>query len=51
MRLEDGGPRMVIALQDYMPLRDDDLPLKKDQEYVLINSSHCDWWAVENDQG
>ncbi|XP_030252500.1 tyrosine-protein kinase ITK/TSK [Sparus aurata] len=51
MRLEDGGPRMVIALQDYTPLRDDDLPLKKDQEYVLINSSHCDWWAVENDRG
>uniref|UniRef100_A0A671Z231 Tyrosine-protein kinase n=1 Tax=Sparus aurata TaxID=8175 RepID=A0A671Z231_SPAAU len=42
---------MVIALQDYTPLRDDDLPLKKDQEYVLINSSHCDWWAVENDRG
>uniref|UniRef100_A0A3B3U4K8 Tyrosine-protein kinase n=1 Tax=Poecilia latipinna TaxID=48699 RepID=A0A3B3U4K8_9TELE len=38
-------PEMVIALQDYTPQRDDDLPLQKDQEYRLINSSHSDWWT------
>uniref|UniRef100_A0A8C4EEC3 non-specific protein-tyrosine kinase n=1 Tax=Dicentrarchus labrax TaxID=13489 RepID=A0A8C4EEC3_DICLA len=38
----DVGQRMVIALQDYTPLGDDDLPLLKDQEYILINSSHTD---------
>ncbi|KAG8004196.1 Tyrosine-protein kinase ITK/TSK [Nibea albiflora] len=39
------GQRIVIALQDYTPLGDDDLPLQKDQEYTLINGSHADWWA------
>ncbi|XP_020485378.1 tyrosine-protein kinase ITK/TSK isoform X1 [Labrus bergylta] len=42
--------RTVIALQDYTPLGDDDLPLQKDQEYKLINSSHSYWWAVEDDR-
>ncbi|XP_035017316.2 tyrosine-protein kinase ITK/TSK [Hippoglossus stenolepis] len=49
--LQSGEPRMVIALQDYTPLGDDDLPLQKDQEYVLIRSSHPDWWAVKDNQG
>ncbi|XP_051276456.1 tyrosine-protein kinase ITK/TSK [Dicentrarchus labrax] len=51
MRPHDVGQRMVIALQDYTPLGDDDLPLLKDQEYILINSSHTDWWTVQNDKG
>lgn len=42
---------MVIALQDYVPMGDDDLPLQKDQEYLLINSSHSEWWAVQDDKG
>uniref|UniRef100_UPI0037E8AFCC tyrosine-protein kinase ITK/TSK n=1 Tax=Semicossyphus pulcher TaxID=241346 RepID=UPI0037E8AFCC len=51
MELRDEVQRTVIALQDYTPLGDDDLPLQKDQEYMLINSSHSEWWAVEDDQG
>nr|XP_046262891.1 tyrosine-protein kinase ITK/TSK [Scatophagus argus] len=51
MTPNDAGQRMVIALQDYTPLGDDDLPLLKDREYVLINSSHSYWWAVKNDKG
>lgn len=51
MELHDGGQRMVIALQDYAPLGDDDLPLQKDQEYVLVKSTHPDWWAVQDSQG
>ena len=51
MGLDGAGQRMVIALQDYVPLGDDDLPLQKDQEYTLINSSHSDWWAVLDDKG
>uniref|UniRef100_A0A8C9ZI65 Tyrosine-protein kinase n=1 Tax=Sander lucioperca TaxID=283035 RepID=A0A8C9ZI65_SANLU len=43
--------RKVIALQDYTPLGDDDLPLQKDKEYILIKSSHSDWWAVQDDKG
>ncbi|XP_074530436.1 tyrosine-protein kinase ITK/TSK [Halichoeres trimaculatus] len=45
------GQRIVIALQDYTPIGVDDLPLQKDHEYVLINGSHADWWAVEDGVG
>ncbi|XP_053284568.1 tyrosine-protein kinase ITK/TSK [Pleuronectes platessa] len=49
--LQGGEQRVVIALQDYTALGDDDLPLQKDQEYVLIRSTHPDWWAVQDKQG
>ncbi|XP_071313577.1 tyrosine-protein kinase ITK/TSK [Trachinotus anak] len=51
MELNDTQQRTVIALQDYSPQGDDDLPLQKDQEYVLINGSHPEWWAVQDHQG
>ncbi|XP_031713551.1 tyrosine-protein kinase ITK/TSK isoform X2 [Anarrhichthys ocellatus] len=51
MGLHDEEQSVVIALQDYKPLKNDDLPLQKDQEYTLINSCHCDWWAVQDDKG
>uniref|UniRef100_A0A3P8WXY5 Tyrosine-protein kinase n=1 Tax=Cynoglossus semilaevis TaxID=244447 RepID=A0A3P8WXY5_CYNSE len=41
----------VIALQDYVPQGDDDLPLQKDQEYLLIKSSHPEWWSVQDNLG
>ncbi|XP_053735164.1 tyrosine-protein kinase ITK/TSK isoform X1 [Synchiropus splendidus] len=51
-RLEsDSGPRSVIALQDYTPQANDDLPLQKDQEYTLIDGSHPDWWTVQDNKG
>lgn len=49
--LNYAGQRLVIALKDYEPLGDDDLPLQKDQEYILIKSSHPEWWTVQDDQG
>ncbi|CAG5992348.1 unnamed protein product [Menidia menidia] len=49
--LPDPGRQMVIALQDYTPMGDDDLPLQKDQQYLLVNGSHSDWWSVQNDKG
>lgn len=51
MRLQGALQRMVIALEDYTPHGDNDLPLHKDHEYILINSSYSDWWAVKNDRG
>ncbi|XP_072252167.1 tyrosine-protein kinase ITK/TSK [Leuresthes tenuis] len=51
MELQDSGQQWVIALQDYTAIGDDDLSLQKDQEYLLINSSHSDWWAVQDDKG
>ena len=49
--LQDSGQQWVIALQDYTAIGDDDLSLQKDQEYLLINRSHSDWWAVQDDKG
>ncbi|XP_060935786.1 tyrosine-protein kinase ITK/TSK [Limanda limanda] len=51
MEPQGGEQRMVIALQDYTPMGDEDLPLQKDQEYVLIRNTHPDWWAVQDKQG
>uniref|UniRef100_A0A7N6FD73 non-specific protein-tyrosine kinase n=1 Tax=Anabas testudineus TaxID=64144 RepID=A0A7N6FD73_ANATE len=51
MDLNYAGHRLVVALKDYIPLGDDDLPLQKDQEYILIKSSHPEWWTVQDDQG
>uniref|UniRef100_A0AAQ5YI88 Tyrosine-protein kinase n=1 Tax=Amphiprion ocellaris TaxID=80972 RepID=A0AAQ5YI88_AMPOC len=48
---EDSGQQIVIALQDYTALGDNDLSLQKDQEYTLINNSHPDWWTVQDDGG
>lgn len=47
----ESGQRIVIALQDYEPFGDNDLLLEKDQEYILINASHSDWWTVKNCEG
>ncbi|XP_069027901.1 tyrosine-protein kinase ITK/TSK [Embiotoca jacksoni] len=49
--LQDMGQKIVVALQDYTPQGDNDLPLQKDLEYVLINGSQSDWWTVQNDRG
>ncbi|XP_023153928.1 tyrosine-protein kinase ITK/TSK isoform X1 [Amphiprion ocellaris] len=49
--LQDSGQQIVIALQDYTALGDNDLSLQKDQEYTLINNSHPDWWTVQDDGG
>uniref|UniRef100_A0A674PI47 Tyrosine-protein kinase n=1 Tax=Takifugu rubripes TaxID=31033 RepID=A0A674PI47_TAKRU len=43
--------RIVIALQEYVPSRDTDLPLEKGHEYILINKSNIDWWTVRNSNG
>uniref|UniRef100_I3KM34 Tyrosine-protein kinase n=1 Tax=Oreochromis niloticus TaxID=8128 RepID=I3KM34_ORENI len=46
MELEDSGQQKVIALQNYTPQGDNDLPLQKDQEYLLVKNSHSIWWLL-----
>uniref|UniRef100_A0A669DWY9 non-specific protein-tyrosine kinase n=1 Tax=Oreochromis niloticus TaxID=8128 RepID=A0A669DWY9_ORENI len=46
MELEDSGQQKVIALQNYTPQGDNDLPLQKDQEYLLVKNSHSIWWLA-----
>uniref|UniRef100_A0A665U9F6 Tyrosine-protein kinase n=1 Tax=Echeneis naucrates TaxID=173247 RepID=A0A665U9F6_ECHNA len=43
MELRGAKQRKVIALQDYIPQGCDDLPLQKDQEYILVNGFHPEW--------
>uniref|UniRef100_A0A4W5LQF6 Tyrosine-protein kinase n=1 Tax=Hucho hucho TaxID=62062 RepID=A0A4W5LQF6_9TELE len=50
-RLSDPGQRVVVALQNYSPHEDTDLPLHKDQEYILTDSSHHNWWTVQDHRG
>uniref|UniRef100_A0A4W5Q5E0 Tyrosine-protein kinase n=1 Tax=Hucho hucho TaxID=62062 RepID=A0A4W5Q5E0_9TELE len=50
-RLSDPGQRVVVALQNYSPHGDTELPLHKDQEYILTDSSHHDWWTVQDHRG
>ncbi|XP_068181560.1 tyrosine-protein kinase ITK/TSK isoform X2 [Antennarius striatus] len=45
------GEVTLIALQNYSPLGDNDLPIEKDKEYILINCSNCNWWIVKNSSG
>uniref|UniRef100_A0A8K9V1H0 Tyrosine-protein kinase n=1 Tax=Oncorhynchus mykiss TaxID=8022 RepID=A0A8K9V1H0_ONCMY len=42
---------VVVALQNYSPHEDTDLPLHKDQEYILTDSSHHNWWTVQDHRG
>lgn len=51
MELEDSGQQKVIALQNYTPQGDNDLPLQKDQEYLLVKNSHSIWWLVQDERG
>lgn len=51
MELEDSGQQKVIALQNYTPQGDNDLPLQKDQEYLLVKNSHSTWWLVQDERG
>uniref|UniRef100_A0A7N8WQ54 Tyrosine-protein kinase n=1 Tax=Mastacembelus armatus TaxID=205130 RepID=A0A7N8WQ54_9TELE len=50
-------PNPIICIFKYTLERvvranlDDDLPLHKDQEYILISSTHPDWWFIQNEQG
>ncbi|KAF7229669.1 tyrosine-protein kinase ITK/TSK [Nothobranchius furzeri] len=51
MELRESRQRLVVALQDYTPQGDNDLPLHKDQQYLLISSSHSEWWTVQDETG
>ncbi|XP_037531904.1 tyrosine-protein kinase ITK/TSK [Nematolebias whitei] len=51
MKLQDSEQQLVVALQDYKPQGKDSLPLLKDQEYLLISSSHLNWWRVQDNKG
>ncbi|KAG7260101.1 hypothetical protein CRUP_010159 [Coryphaenoides rupestris] len=45
------GERLGVAIQDYSPQGHSDLALQADQEYTIIDSSHPDWWIIQDNAG
>ncbi|KAA0709429.1 Tyrosine-protein kinase ITK/TSK [Triplophysa tibetana] len=43
--------RIVVAQRNFNPKEDTDLPLHKDEEYVVIDSSEPNWWTVRDKNG
>lgn len=51
MGQSDAVMRIVIAVQEYLPLENVHLRLQKDQLYILISDSEFDWWKVQDNMG
>ncbi|XP_016413769.1 tyrosine-protein kinase ITK/TSK-like [Sinocyclocheilus rhinocerous] len=50
-RSSDPEERIVVALRNFSPVEDTDLPLHKDEEYFVIDSSEPNWWTVRDKNG
>ncbi|KTG45243.1 hypothetical protein cypCar_00027283 [Cyprinus carpio] len=50
-RSSDPEERIVVALRNFSPEEDTDLPLHKDEEYFVIDSSELNWWTVRDKNG
>ncbi|XP_052006031.1 tyrosine-protein kinase ITK/TSK-like [Xyrauchen texanus] len=50
-RFLDLEERIVVALRNFNPEEDTDLPLHKDEEYIVIDSSEPNWWTVRDKNG
>ncbi|XP_063046571.1 tyrosine-protein kinase ITK/TSK [Engraulis encrasicolus] len=50
-RFSDPQERVVVALKDFVAAQDSDLPLRKDEEYILTDSSQQTWWTVQDREG
>ncbi|KAK3564365.1 hypothetical protein QTP86_017331 [Hemibagrus guttatus] len=44
-------PRIVVALKNFIPQEDTDIPLHKDEEYTVIDCSEANWWTVRDKNG
>ncbi|XP_063169438.1 tyrosine-protein kinase BTK isoform X1 [Candoia aspera] len=43
--------RKVIALYDYTPMNDQDLDLRKGEEYLILEESSESWWRAQDQNG
>ncbi|XP_076877043.1 tyrosine-protein kinase ITK/TSK [Brachyhypopomus gauderio] len=50
-RVSTSEDRIVVALKNFVPQEDTDIPLHKDEEYVVIDSSEPNWWRVKDRDG
>lgn len=49
--LQDEGENTVIAVHNYNPVRENQLPLQKGEKYYVVNQSNAQWWYVRNMAG
>ncbi|CAL8107625.1 unnamed protein product [Calicophoron daubneyi] len=47
----DDGENTVIAVHNYNPVRENQLPLQKGEKYYVVNQSNAQWWYVRNMAG
>ncbi|XDV37283.1 hypothetical protein PO909_006908 [Leuciscus waleckii] len=50
-RSSDPEDRVVVALRNFSPEEDTDLPLHKDEEYFIVDCSEPNWWTVRDKDG
>ncbi|XP_036404771.1 tyrosine-protein kinase ITK/TSK [Megalops cyprinoides] len=50
-RFSDPGEMVVVALHDFIPQGTHDLPLHKDEEYIVTDNSDPNWWTVQDRNG
>ncbi|XP_062855926.1 tyrosine-protein kinase ITK/TSK isoform X2 [Trichomycterus rosablanca] len=50
-RFSDPPERIVVALKNFTPQEDTDIPLHKDEEYIVIDCSETNWWTVRDKDG
>nr|CDS26764.1 tyrosine protein kinase Btk29A [Hymenolepis microstoma] len=43
--------KTVIAVHNYNPVRENQLPLQKGEKYYVVNDSNAQWWYVRNMAG
>uniref|UniRef100_A0A5K3FDF5 Tyrosine-protein kinase n=1 Tax=Mesocestoides corti TaxID=53468 RepID=A0A5K3FDF5_MESCO len=43
--------KTVIAVHNYNPVRENQLPLQKGEKYYVVNDSNAQWWYVRNVAG
>ncbi|VDN13446.1 unnamed protein product [Dibothriocephalus latus] len=48
---EDDSENTVIAVHNYNPVRENQLPLQKGEKYFVVNQSNAQWWYVRNMAG
>lgn len=41
----------MIAVHNYNPVRENQLPLQKGEKYYVVNDSNGQWWYVRNMAG
>lgn len=47
----DDAENTVIAVHNYNPVRENQLPLQKGEKYFVVNQSNAQWWYVRNMAG